>query len=417
MLPRLVAPRLPSPSGPRRLVVLTGARQVGKTTLARSLYGETLRYLNLDSPGERERLGEVPAEAWGQVVGPAVLDEVQKAPGLLDKIKWAYDEGELAFSVLLGSSRILLLEQVRETLAGRVFLYELWPLTAAELAPHFGGASPVEPLIAALAADPEGAAARLRAFLDGAVGPQAGAAQAAVQHLLDWGGLPALLQYPVEERRLWLDAYQATYLQRDLADLAQLRDLEAFSHCHRLASLRAGRILSYSELARDAGLPVTTVRRYLRYLELSYQIFHLPAWAGNPSLRLVKAPKLIWFDSGVQRALSGEVGGLRGAQYENALVAQLLMTLWGLGVRVEASYLRTAGGLEVDLLLKRQEGFLGFELKAWPRVDARDAAPLERARRILGDRWRGGIVVYRGQQVAQLSETVFAVPDWLLLGY
>ncbi len=93
-----------------------------------------------------------------------------------------------------------------------------------------------------------------------------------------------------------------------MADLAQLRDLEAFSHCHRLASLRAGRILSYSELARDAGLPVTTVRRYLRYLELSYQIFHLPAWAGNPSLRLIKAPKLIWFDSGVQRA-SPEVGG------------------------------------------------------------------------------------------------------------
>jgi len=95
---------------------MTGARQVGKTTLARALYGSDLRYLNLDSPGERERLRVVPAEAWAKVVGPAVLDEVQKAPGLLDKIKWAYDEGVLAFSVLLGSSRILLLEQVRETL-------------------------------------------------------------------------------------------------------------------------------------------------------------------------------------------------------------------------------------------------------------------------------------------------------------
>jgi predicted AAA+ superfamily ATPase len=89
--------------------VLTGARQVGKTTLARALYGETLRYLNLDSPGERERLRGVPAEAWARVVGPAVLDEVQKAPGLLEKIKWAYDEGELRFSVLIGSSRILFL--------------------------------------------------------------------------------------------------------------------------------------------------------------------------------------------------------------------------------------------------------------------------------------------------------------------
>ncbi|HEX5759262.1 MAG TPA: ATP-binding protein [Thermoanaerobaculia bacterium] len=417
MLSRAITTRLPSPEGPRRLVVLTGARQVGKTTLARSLYGERLRYLNLDSPGERERLQGVPAEAWGRVVGPAVLDEVQKAPGLLDKIKWAYDEGELAFSVLLGSSRILLLEQVRETLAGRVFLYELWPLTAGELAAHYGGARPTEPLVAALAADPAGAGGRLRPLLDGVVGPQAGAAQAAIQHSLEWGGLPALLQYAVEERRQWLDAYQATYLERDLADLAQLRDLEAFAHCHRLASLRAGRILSYSELARDAGLPVTTVRRYLRYLELSYQIFHLPAWAGNPALRLVKAPKLVWFDSGVQRALSGEVGGLRGEQYENALIGQILMTVWNMGVRVEASYLRTTGGLEVDLLLERQEGLLAFELKARPRVTPHDATPIERARRIWGDRYRGGIVVYRGQRVVQLSETVFAVPDWLLLGY
>lgn len=415
MLSRILASRLPLPSGPRRIIVLTGARQVGKTTLARSLY-EGLRYLNLDSPGERERLRTVPAEAWGRVVGPAVLDEVQKSPGLLDKVKWAYDEGDLPFSVLLGSSRILLLEQVRETLAGRVFLYELWPLTVGELAPYFGGVSPVEPLIAGLMGDLAGVEARLRPLSDGIVGPQAGAAQAALQHILEWGGMPALLQYPAEDRRQWLDSYQATYLERDLADLAQLRDLEAFTLCHRLASLRTGQILSYSELARDAGLPVTSVRRYLRYLDLSYQTFHLPAWAGNPSVRLIKAPKLIWFDSGVQRALSGEIGGLRGEQYESTLIAQILMTLWSLGARVEASYLRTSGGLEVDLLLERQEGILAFEFKSRPRVDAREASGIEKARRVLGDRYRGGIVVYRGDQVLRLTETVFAVPDWVLLG-
>lgn len=389
---------------------------MGKTTLARALYGEQLRYLNLDSPGERDRLRGVPAEGWGRAVGPAILDEVQKSPGLLDKVKWAYDEGHVAFSVLLGSSRILLLEQVRESLAGRVFLYELWPLCVGELAPHFGGSSPAEPLIASLMANLGEFAGRLLPLQEGVVGPQAGAAQAAVQHTLEWGGLPALLQYPAEDRRQWLDAYQATYLERDLADLAQLRDLEAFTHCHRLASLRVGRILSYSELARDAGLPVTTVRRYLRYLELSYQTVHLPAWAGNPSVRLIKAPKLIWIDSGVQRALSGEVGGLRGEQYENTIIAQILITLWSLGVRVDASYLRTVGGLEVDLVLERQEGLVGIELKARPRVDARDATGLERARRVFGDRYRGGLVVYRGDQVIQLSESVFAVPDWVLLG-
>src|SRR4029077_5327193 len=164
---------------------------------------------------------------------------------------------------------------------------------------------------------------RLQPLQDGFVGPQAGAAQAAVQHVLEWGGLATLLEYRPEERRDWLDAYQVTYLERDLADLAQLRDLEAFAHCHRLAALRAGKILSYADLARDAGLPITTVRRYLRYLDLSYQTLHLPAWSGNPTVRLIKAPKLIWFDSGVQRALSGEIGGLRGGQYESAMVGQI----------------------------------------------------------------------------------------------
>ncbi len=115
---------------------------MGKTTLARDQYGRDLRYLNFDSSGERDRIATVPTEAWAETVGPAILDEAQKAPAVFEKVKWAYDEGRLDFSVLLGSSRILLLDRVRESLAGRVFLFELWPLTISELAPFFGGTLP-----------------------------------------------------------------------------------------------------------------------------------------------------------------------------------------------------------------------------------------------------------------------------------
>lgn len=392
---------------------------MGKTTLARGLYGEDLIYLNLDSPGERARLAEVPAEGWGAAVGEAVLDEVQKTPDVLEKIKWAYDAGDVDFSVLLGSSRILLLDRVRESLAGRVFLYELWPLTVSELVPHFGGVFSREPLVLRLLRDslhaPGGFAERLELVADALVGPQLGAAQAAIQHVLDWGGLAPLLQYSAEERLDWLDAYQATYLERDLGDLARLRDLEAFSTCHRLASLRTGGILSYSDLARDAGLPVTTVRRYLRYLELSYQTLRLPAWAGNPGVRLVKAPKLLWFDSGVQRVLSGQVRGLTGEQYESTVLAQILTTLWSLRVRVEPLYLRAHSGLEVDLVLEQQDRLLAVEVKNRPTVETRDAKGIERARRIFGERYCGGLVVYRGHRIERLSETVWAVPDAVLL--
>lgn len=416
MLERYLTPRLPSPTGPRRLAVLTGARQVGKTTLARHLYGNDLRYLNLDSPGERERVTGVPAEGWAKVVGPAVLDEVQKAPDVLEKVKWAYDEGQLGFSVLLGSSRILLLDRVRESLAGRVFLYEMWPLTIGELAPEYGGALPREPWVARLLNGSGAVREILDPLLQGVVGAEAGAAQAAVHHILEWGGLPPLLQYPPEDRLAWLEAYQATYLERDLLDLVQLRDLDAFTACHRLAALRAGRILSFSELARDAALSVSTVRRYLRYLELSYQTFRLNAWAKGAGTRWIKSPKLIWFDSGVQRTLSGQMAGLTGEQYESATTAQILVTLWSLGARFTPSYMRTAGGLEIDLLLERQDRLLALEIKARSTVSERDATPFNKARRHLGDRLTGGLVVYRGQQVVELGEEVFAIPDWLLLG-
>ena len=129
--PRLLSARLPAASD-RRLVVLTGARQTGKTTLVQRQYPEQL-YLNLDDVDRRSELREMPTAQWGTAVGPAVLDEAQKEPSVFEKVKFAYDAREIDFSVLLGSSRVLLLDRVRETLAGRAFLYELWPLMLCEL--------------------------------------------------------------------------------------------------------------------------------------------------------------------------------------------------------------------------------------------------------------------------------------------
>lgn len=396
--------------------MLTGARQVGKTTLARDRYGRDLRYLNFDSSGERDRVATVPTEAWAETVGPAILDEAQKAPAVFEKVKWAYDEGRLDFSVLLGSSRILLLDQVRESLAGRVFLFELWPLTIAELVPFFGGTLPERPAIASLVESAEPLESLLSPELAGSVGPEIGAAQAAVEHSLTWGGMPPLLQYAPEERFAWLDAYQTTYLERDLGDLAQLRNLDAFSSCHRLAALRAGRLLSFSDLARDASLPVTTARRYLRYLELSYQTFHLTPWSDNAGSRLIKAPKMIWIDLGIQRVLSGQTGGLSGEQYETDVVAQILTTLWSLGVRFRPSFLRTAGGLEVDLILETEHGVIACEIKSRATASTRDAGGIEKARHFFGNRFRGGLVIHRGHEVGRLTDGTWAMPDWFLLG-
>ncbi|HDM77248.1 MAG TPA: hypothetical protein ENG51_12405, partial [Deltaproteobacteria bacterium] len=128
---RVLKKILPDPLA-RRLVVITGARQTGKTTLAKEKYAN-LKYINLDSPENREVVNNIHSASWGTSVGNAVLDEAQKAPVVFEKVKYAFDEGSISFSVLTGSSQILLLKKVRESLAGRAFFYELWPLMQCEM--------------------------------------------------------------------------------------------------------------------------------------------------------------------------------------------------------------------------------------------------------------------------------------------
>ena len=116
----------------RRLIILTGARQTGKTTLSRYKYPQ-LNYINLDSPENRELLKSISSASWSKTVGNAIIDEAQKEPAVFEKVKYAYDDGGISFCLMLGSSQILLLKKIRESLAGRVSIYELWPLMMSEL--------------------------------------------------------------------------------------------------------------------------------------------------------------------------------------------------------------------------------------------------------------------------------------------
>ncbi len=238
---RFLGRRLEAVTTPR-LVLLTGARQTGKTTLARHVFPD-LNYLNLDSTDQRAAVREVRAESWAESIGPAILDEAQKEPELFDKVKFAFDAGELPQSVLLGSSQILMLQRVRETLAGRIFIYELWPLLASELAAP-AKSTPAPPLLHHLLTEIGSADELLGQLSNVRVGKKAVKAAQAVEHLLQWGGMPALLPLADEEREKWLQSYETTYLERDLADLTRLADLMPFRRFQQLAALRSGQILS-----------------------------------------------------------------------------------------------------------------------------------------------------------------------------
>jgi uncharacterized protein len=411
---RFLRRQLEPPLSAPRLVLLTGARQTGKTTLARAVYPD-LRYVNLDAPEQREALREIRADQWAETVGPAILDEAQKEPGLFDKVKFAFDAGQIERSVLLGSSQILRLQRVRETLAGRAFVYELWPLMAAEIA-HAETAAPEPPLLDRLLAEPGTMDELLGALPPVRIGAPATAAAASVRHLLAWGGMPALLPLPDGERGKWLESYEITYLERDLADLTRLSDLVPFRRFQRLCALRSGQLLSFSELARDAGLSVATSRRYIEYLGLSYQVFLLSPYAVNLTSSVIKTPKVYWLDLGIWRHLTRYQGGTTGQMFETLVVTEVWKWVKTAERAVDLAFYRTRSGLEVDLLLTTTHGVLGIEAKSAERLGPVDRRALREVGRALGRSWRGGLVIHGGAKIERLEENIWAVPvDRLLV--
>ena len=411
---RWLSTRLPS-SSTRRVVVVTGARQTGKTTLARLTYPD-LHYVNLDSVEDREALRGVQTASWARTVGRAVLDEAQKEPSVFEKIKWAFDAKEVDFTALLGSSRILLLNKVRETLAGRAFLYDLWPLMASELR-HEVDEAPAPPLLHRLLTETCSLKDSLAEELPLLLGSDEAKRREAVDHLLRWGGMPGLLPLDDHDRKDWLRSYQQTFLERDLTDLVRLGDLHPFRSLQRLCMLRSGQLLSYSELARDAGLAVTTVRRYLEYLRISYQIILLRPYGRNLTSRQVKAPKLFWIDLGLLREGTKQWGDPTGAMFETLVIGEIHKFVNTVALDADLYFYRTRSGMEVDLLIETPRGVLAMEIKNRTTVAPSDARSLRPLRRQLGSSWLGGLVVYRGAEIAPVSgdDMIWAVPVHRLL--
>lgn len=410
---RFLQARLASRFSTPRLIIITGARQTGKTTLAKTTFAD-LNYVNLDAFEFRELVRTVRTTQWAEAIGEAVLDEAQKEPTVFDKVKFAFDAGEIERTVLLGSSQFLLLEKVRESLAGRAFVFTLWPLLASELVTPAGNTPPT-PLIDSLLTRPGTADTLLTPLPNTHL--QVDTYAQAIDHLIQWGGMPALLPLPEGERHTWLRSYATAYLERDLGDLARLRDLMPFRQFQRLCALRSGQILSYAQLGRDAGLSATTSRRYLEYLRLSYQAIFLPPYSRNLTSQVIKSPKLYWLDVGLWREQTGYRGGLTGQLFETLIVTELVKWIKTHDLPNELFFYRTRSGLEVDLLMTTSEGVWGIEIKSGQRLGRSDWRGLRQVAERLGSEWRGGLIVHRGKELKQYDANLWAVPvERLLVG-
>ena len=387
------------------VVVVTGARQTGKSTLVRShpaLAGHP--YVTLDDPLVRDQAREDPASILlrGERL---VLDEVQRAPDLLLAVKEAVDRDRPRRPgryVLTGSANLLLMERVSESLAGRAHYLRLWPLSRGERMGRGTVGAWSELLALPFREWPE--LLRARDAIPG-----------------DWraesalGGLPV----PAHElesasaRALWFDGYVETYLERDLQLLARIENLGDFRRLVRAAALRVGSVLNQADLARDVAVSAPTVHRWLNLLETSFQVVRVEAFAVNRTKRLIKGPKLYWSDVGLARHLAG--GDAVGVHLENLVLSDLLVWRELSAPRPSIYYWRTTNQEEVDFVVEAGSRLLAVEVKAGRRPSHRDARHLLTFRREYGDAVAGALLLQDGEEVLPLAEGVLAVPWWRVL--
>ena len=399
-VPRQVAAALSRRLRVMPAVVVTGARQTGKSTLARALAPGKRRYLSLDDLDVVDLARRDP-EALVGGEGPVTLDEVQREPDLLLAVKRMIDANRRPGQFLLtGSANLFLMRGVSESLAGRASYLTLWPMTRREQR-GLGRCGLWEELLAAtdtewpdlLAADE--------------AGPE------------DWkalarrGGFPTPAMHLTEpsDRELWFDGYARTYLERDLQALSSIAALPDFRRLMRAACLRLGQLFNQSEVARDVAIPQPTVHRWLNLLETSYLLVRLPAYSVNRTKRLVKSPKVYWGDAGLALHLGGD-SEPSGAHLENIVLLDLLAWRDLRTERAELLYWRTSAGEEVDLVVETGGRVLPIEVKATSRPRLKDAANLRAFRAEYGKAARSGLLLHTGSAVDWLAPDVLAVPWW-----
>ena len=387
------------------VVLLTGARQTGKSTLVQWLARgpHPARYLTLDDNATLAAATTDPAGFLAELDGPVILDEVQRAPGLFLPLKTEVDRNRQPGRFLLtGSANVLMLPRLSESLAGRMEILSLWPFSQGEIESH------QEDFIDAVFSD------------SWEVIPPPGAGSEALLNRVLSGGYPEILERPEESRRAaWFNSYLTTLFQRDVRDLASIEHAAAMPRLLALLASRTAGLLNISDISRSLGIPHSTLRRYVAVLEAAFIYHPLLPWFADVGRRLVKAPKVMLNDTGLVSYLNGLSRELlerdptrKGALWESFVAAELTkQASWSEVRRPRVFHFRAYTGQEVDLVIEDASGrVVGVEVKASASVAAGDLRGLGFFRDKLGDRFVRGVLLYLGREAVPFGERLSAHP-------
>jgi len=352
------------------IVTLTGPRQSGKSTLAKALF-TNLPYASLEDPDMRLAATEDPRSFLERFPDGAVLDEVQRCPDILSYLQTIVDtDGRMGRYILTGSQQFGLMSGITQSLAGRTAFVELLPFSIPELA-------------------------------------QAGQLPQAADTMLLKGCYPPLYDRDVPPSA-WFAAYVTAYVERDVRQILKIQELETFQRFVRLCAGRTAQLLNLSSLATECGITHNTAKSWISVLEASYLIFLLRPHHTNFNKRLVKMPKLYFYDVGLVSWLLGirtpeqvETHPLRGNIFETFIVSELIKSRLNRGERPAFSFWRDSNGNEVDLIVERDNKLMPIEIKSGKTLTRDSLAGLEKWCALAGDMGMMPSLIYGGSEVYQ----------------
>jgi predicted AAA+ superfamily ATPase len=361
MLHRNLAPTLTRLARQFPVVVITGPRQSGKTTLARMQFADK-PYLSLEDPVERSFAQDDPRGFLARFVGGAIFDEAQRWPDLFSHLQGMVDADRVPGRfVLTGSQQFGLMAGISQSLAGRVGMTHLLPLALNEMP-----------------------------------------APDTLDALLLRGAYPALHAQDIDSAD-WFTSYVATYVERDVRQLLRVQDLSTFQRFLRLCAGRVGQLLNLSALGEEAGITHATARAWMSLLEASYLVFLLPPYHRNFGKRLVKTPKLYFVDTGLAAWLLGlrapeqlTLHPMRGPLFENLIVGEFLKARYNAGQPADLYFWRDNNGLEADLVFEDGERLQTIEIKSGATVTADTIRAGQRSNRFAPDETREPWLVHGG---------------------